>query len=208
MGLRCIGVPAHFELEAAIAQVARHGDDVGHHVISDFVHIAGLTFTEEDELDAVEAEQGVAELFAGYHAVFVVGQSTNHAVAAHQVVEGVFVERPGIDVRVDAEVGGGAEEEGLAHFPPLACFKESDGGGIHVGLGLVSLQSFKVLNQGVCLFSQIGIGGIHRVVEVLFDDGLFCGLVGFLSIVLRIFVAGAEVHCEQEGCSNYGCGFE
>ena len=142
VGLRCIGVPAHFELETAVAQVARNGNDVGHHVVGDFVHIAGLTLTEEDELDAVETEQGIAELFSGYHAVFIGGEGGNHVGTAHQVVEGVFIERPRVDVGVDAEVGCGAEEEGLAHFPPLAGFEEGDGGGIHVGLGLVGFQGF------------------------------------------------------------------
>ena len=111
-------------------------------------------------------------------------------------------------MRVDAEVGGGAKEEGLAHLPPLTGFKEGDGGGIHVGLGLVGLQGFEVVDELFGLFSQVGVGGIHRVVEVLLDDGLFLGFVGFLGGGLRIFVAGAEVHCEQEGCSDYGCGFE
>ena len=142
MGLRCVDVPAHFELEAAVAQVARNGDDVGHHVIGDFVHIAGLTLTEKDELDAVEAEQGIAELLAGHHAVFIGGEGGNHVGTGHQVVESVFVERPRVDVWVDAEVGGGAKEEGLAHFPPLAGFEEGDGGGIHIGLGLVGFQGF------------------------------------------------------------------
>ena len=198
VGLRCVGVPAHFELEAAVAQVTRHRNDVGHHVVGDLIRIAGLTLTEEDELDAVEAEQGIAELLTGYHAIFIGGEGGNHVGTGHQVVEGVFVERPRVDVRIDAEVGGGAKEESLAHFPPLAGFEEGNSGGIHVGLGLVGLQGFEVLHQSVCLFSQAGVCGIHRVVEVLFHDGLFCGLVDFLGVVLRIFVAGAEVHCEQE----------
>ena len=61
----------------------------------------------------------------------------------------------------------------------------------------VAYGGLKVPDEGIGLFGQLRVGRIHGVVEVLFDNGLFLGLVGFLNVGLRVFVAGTEVHCEQ-----------
>ena len=170
---RRIGIPAHFQLEAAVAKVTGDGHHVGHHVIIDLIDVPGLSLAEQDVLDAVEAQQSVAELFTSHGTVLIVSQHLNHVVTGHQVIEGILIQRPRVDVRIDTEVGGGAEQEGLALLPPLAGFEEAHGSLVEVGLGLVFLQSLQAVHQVLGLRCEVAVSGIHRLVEVLLDDGFF-----------------------------------
>ena len=144
---RLAAEPTHLQLEAAVAEVAGDGHHIDHLVVGDLRGALGLAIGEEDVLDAVEAEQRVAETLAGHHVAVVAVQRLNHGGTVHQGVEGGLVQRPGVDVRVDAEVACGTEQEGLAHLPLGTGLQEDVAGGGYVGVGAALLKRLQGVNQ-------------------------------------------------------------
>ena len=114
MGLGSRLVPTGFKLEAVVTQVARNGNGINHHVVSDFVDGTSVSVAEEDVLQPMEAQQGVAKTLAGDDGTVFGVKVFQHFRVVHEAVELGLVQRPRVDVRVDAEVGGSTKEEGLA----------------------------------------------------------------------------------------------
>ena len=196
MALRgVVAQPADFELIAAVAEVAGHSDDIGPLVGRDIGDLLRLSIGKKDELDAMETEQGIAEALASDDIAVIGVESGYHSRTAHKSVEGTFVQGPRIDVRVDAEIAGGAEEEGLAPLPPSASLEESLASGIQAILRRVDFESGQLVGQRACRLSQSRIGGSDGVVDELRSDGggVFVGVD--IDRRFLIVLARSEKHC-------------
>ena len=108
----------------------------------------------------------------------------------------VLVQRPGVDMRVDAVSGGGTIEEGLALLPPFTGGKEgrADRVDIRLRIGILRLEGGKLVVQGLRLVGQVAIDFIDDARDI----GLHGGFEGLFlcrqasGIGLGILVAGGE----------------
>ena len=205
-----VGVPGHFHLPAFVAEVTRHGGGEDDFVetadgiasregsagivvrASQVIGGAWFAFSEEDELNAVEAQERLSEFLSGIGvareafgvilSAFLVGVHGSNLCRVGQChCQALQVERPGVDVRVDAEVAGCAIEERLAGFIDGACAEERLASLCHLRVG----QCFRCVAQfqfdGVERVEETGggvrqqcIGRIDRAFDVLFVDGGEC----------------------------------
>ena len=240
---RRVLVPRNLHLPAFVAQVARHGggeDKFVHtrHAVFPFQGRAFVAVSaaqvgrrarcavaEDDELDAVEAQQFRPQFVAGIGIARVIGgvarvtvSVTVHLADLRRVVQchgqSLEVQRPRVDVRVDAEVGGCAEEEGLARFIVGPRFDEDVARLRHVGIGerlrsvlqlqLDGVERVEELRRGV---GQLGVSGVERSVDILLGDGLqlrFLHLVGAYG--RGVVVAARSKGRQREQGAAQGCG--
>ena len=193
-----IANPTHLELVAAVAEVAGHGHHILPLVGGDGAGAAGLAVAEEDVLDAVEAQQGVAQTLASHHVAFLTVEGVNHGGTVHQRVEGILVEGPAVDVRVDAEVASGTEEEGFALLPCLAGGEEGLASLTHAGISGVGFEGRQLGGQQLGFGGQGAVGGSHRVVHKLFGYGGSLAVVA-AGVVVIVFAARGKRQGGNQG---------
>ena len=209
-----VGVPGGVEAVAVVAEVSGDGGGVDEFLLTgDVVFGEGfvgffclegfcgavLSVTEEDELDAVEAQEFLAQFGSGIgNAVFAFEHGYLVGVTEGRC-KGFGVQRPGVDVRVDAEGSGGTVEEGFGLFPVFAGFEEGLADGVDVGLGEVfpgrCFRERRVEVLGfvgedlVCAVDDLGNIGV---------DGLsHFGLVFCCGVRAAVFVAAGEDQCHE-----------
>ena len=107
----------------------------------------------------------------------------------------VLVQRPGVDVRVDAIGRRRAVQEGLALLPPLAGGEEGRADAVDVGLGVrvFLLQVGKLVVEGFRLVGQVVIDLVDDAGNIAFHgrlEGLL--LRRQAGLRLRVLVAGEE----------------
>ena len=132
--------PAHLKLVAAVTEVSGNCQRINHVIVGNFGGRLRLSVLKQDVLDAVESKQGGTQTLTGHHIPVFSVKGGEHFRAVHQRVEGILVKGPGVDVRVDAEIAGGSEEEGLALFPPFACLQKNLACHADIGVSLRGLQ--------------------------------------------------------------------
>ncbi len=168
-------------------------------------HCPVFAVAEEDKLDAVEAEQLLAQLGGG------VGDTVFARKGGYFLGVGEFrrqtvrIERPGVDVRIDTKVGSGAEEEGLGLLPTLAGLEELGADGIDLTLGQLVHAFLRGSGDQIIQFAglagQVAVGGVDHVRNVLFRNFLHFLLVGGQASELVVLLAagdGGEAESENK----------
>ena len=136
---RIVTQPADFELVAAVAKVASHSNDIYPLVGSDVSDLFRLAICKEDILNTVETKQSIAQTLSSHDITILAGEVGNHSRAVHQGIESTLVQRPRVDVRVNAKIASGTKEECLALFPPSTGIKKSLAGCLQTVLCGISL---------------------------------------------------------------------
>ena len=122
----------------------------------------------------MEAEQLLAELVGGVCNAVVAVVELRYLVAVLQFGDkSVKVERPSVDVRVDAEVCGCAVEEGFRLLPIASGFKEGGAYLVYFGLGDAVRVGLELLLGGVQLVVQtpgvlgkVAVSWVRRLVKL------------------------------------------
>ena len=132
----------------------------------------------------MEPQKSRTEVDAGILIAVFAGHGLNLAVVGQRSFEHVEVERPRVDVRVDAEVSSSAEEERLARFIVGTGMKKNGTRRVNFVLcdsaavqDLVA-HGHELVSKDSCAVCQHPIGGIKRSVQILFGksfDFLFVG---------------------------------
>ena len=156
---------------------------------------------EQDELDAVETQQFLAQLGRGIRDAILAAQEFHLLRVGQFGCQAVHVQRPGVDMRVDAEVRRSAEQEGFGLFPGLAGLQELGADGVQFALAQFSGTFFrgggKQFIQLTAFLGEVAVGGVDHAGDILCRDGLhrFLGVAqaaGFPAVSL----AGCGRHAE------------
>ena len=130
-----------------------------------------MSVLKEYVLNAVETQQGIAETVASHGIAILAVQRRYHGRAVHERVEGIFVERPGVDVWVYTKVACGSKKEGFALLPLFTGGKESCAGLLQTTVAGVGLECGQLRGQQFGLGCQGSVGRRHSVVHKLGGNG-------------------------------------
>ncbi len=160
---RCLFTcPADLQLETAVTKVSGHGKRINQVVVGDFGGGFRVPVFKKNVFYTVETEKGRAQTLTSGHIAVLTVQGGKHIRTIHQGMEGILVQRPGVNVGVNAKITGGAEQKGLALLPPFAGIEENLTSLPDIRVGLFRFQGGNSIHQVLAVFCKFGVSGDYR----------------------------------------------
>ena len=159
---------------------------------------------EEDEFNAMETQQFLSEFRSGIGDSVLALEHVDLLCVRKGRRERLGIQRPGVNVRVDAESGRRTIEEGFRLLPVRTGLEEGLADGVDLALGQGRHAFLRSGGEGVVqifrLVCQVFVRGIHHTGNIILHDGfhLQLGSAQPEGIRLVVFFAGDQAQAQRQ----------